>query len=83
MVMGFDRVQMEILGESFSVRGDPASGDIQKVEAFLKGELDSLLERYPNLSEKRLAVLAAFDLADELLRVRTDYQQLISIIDKH
>ena len=81
MAAGFDRVPVEVLGETFTVRGDPSGGEVQKVHDYLQEQIAALLERYPYLSEKKLAVLVAFNLADELLRVQADYKDLISIID--
>lgn len=76
------RVQVELLGEVFSVRDDSAGEEVRVISAFLSEQIDALKARYPALSAKKLAVLAAFHLADELLRVRKDYEALISILDK-
>jgi len=77
-----DRTQVEVLGETFSVRDTSAGEDVRKTYEYLHEQLVLLQARYPSLSAKRLAVLAAFHLADELLHVRKDYETLISILDE-
>ena len=76
-----ERIQVELLGENFTVRGDSSRDHILKTAAYLNGQFDDLQARYPALSHKNLALLASFHLADELLRVRKDYEALVSILD--
>ena len=75
-----ERVQVELLGESFTVRG-ASRDELINTAAFLSEQLDSLLDRYPSLSHKNLALLASFHLADELLRLRKDYMAIVSMLD--
>jgi len=81
MTLDMDRVQVEILGETFTVKGETDGEDIRRTGDFLQEQLETLQARYPTLSDKRLAILAAFRLADELLQVRRNYETLVSILD--
>ena len=81
MTLDMDRIQVEFLGESFTVKGDTDGEDIRRTGDFLQEQLEALQVRYPTLSAKRLAILAAFHLADELLRVRHNYEALVSLLD--
>jgi len=77
-----ERIQVEFLGETFTVKGDSSKEEIKKTSDYLQEQLDFLKMRYPSLTAKNLAILTAFTLADELLRVRKDYAALVSILDK-
>ena len=77
-----DRIQIEILGETFTVKGDAQREEVKKTGDYLQEQIELLKIRYPSLTAKNLAILAAFNLADELLRVRRDYEALVSLLDK-
>jgi cell division protein ZapA len=75
-------VQVELLGDTFTVRGEGTVAEIRKTSGFLAEQLDYLSSRCPGLNAKNLALLTAFNLAGELLRVRGDYEALAAILDK-
>lgn len=77
-----ERIPVEFLGETFMVKGDATSDEIQRTCDYLQEQLDILKNRYPSLTAKKLAVMTAFHLSDELLRIRKDYEALISLLDK-
>ena len=77
-----ERTQVEFLGETFTIKGEVNQEDIRRTSDYLNLQMDALKNRYPSLSAKSLAILTAFNLADELIRVKRDYEDLISILDK-
>ena len=76
-----NRMQVELLGESFTVKGGATPEEIKKTSAFLNERLQNLKERSPMLSPKSLAILTAFSLAEELLSLSKDYEVLAAILD--
>ena len=82
MSFNLDRAKVEVLGEVFYVKADPRNEAIGKTSDFLVSQINDLESRYPSLSAKRLAILAAFNMADELLRLREDYEQIVTILDR-
>jgi cell division protein ZapA (FtsZ GTPase activity inhibitor) len=76
-----ERIQVEFLGEAFTVITDSSEEDILNTSAFLREQMDFLQKRHPSLSPKKLAILTAFYLADKFLRTSRDYEALISILD--
>ncbi len=76
-----NRTLVEILGETFYVKNDPPDGNVNRTADFLAKQIKDIEYRYPNLSAKRLAILTAFNLADELTRLRDDYEQIVAILD--
>ena len=81
MAMDQGRIQIELMGESFTVRGDSSRDDIMRTASYLNDQLNTMQMRYPSLSQKNLVLLCAFHLADELWRVKKDYEALVSILD--
>lgn len=77
-----NRMQVQFLGETFTVKGAATKDEIKKTSDYLNQQLDYLHKRCPLLTQKNLAILTAFNLADELLRVKRDYEELVAILDK-
>ena len=76
-----ERVQVELLGETFTVKGDATREEIKKTSDYLQEQFDSMKARFPMLSAKHVAILTAFNIADELIRLRKDYEALVSILE--
>jgi cell division protein ZapA len=76
-----ERVQVVFLGEAFTVKGDATREQIRKTSDYLQEQLESMKTRFPTLTAKNIAILTAFTIADELIRVRKDYEALVSILD--
>ena len=75
------RIQVEFLGETFTVKEGARSDDVRRTRDYLNEQMELMKIRYPGLTAKNLAILTAFNLADELLRVKKDYEALVSILD--
>ena len=81
MLQETERVQVALLGETFTVKGDATREEIRKTSDYLQERFDSTKARFPSLNGKNVAILTAFNLADELIRLRKDYETLVSILD--
>ena len=77
-----ERIQVEFLGETITVKGEADREEIDKIKDYLDQQSELLKSRFPYLTTKGLAVLTAFQLANELLQVRKDYEALISLLDQ-
>jgi cell division protein ZapA len=67
-----DQVQVEIFGQTYSVKagGDPAY--VQKLAAFVDEEMKDVSRASGAVDSLRVAVLAALNLADECFRLRQE-----------
>jgi cell division protein ZapA len=67
-----NQVQVEIFGQTYSVRsgGDPAY--VQKLAAHVDEEMKEVSRASGAVDSVRIAVLAALNLADECFRLRQD-----------
>ena len=64
---GKKRVVLEILGEEYIVRSTSSPEHILEVGRYVNRLLKELSEKYPRISLQKIAVLAALNLASELL----------------
>lgn len=68
--MQVQRVNVEIMGERYTIRGDADPGYIAEVGRFVDERMRELKDASSGLSRARLAVLTAINIADELLQER-------------
>ncbi len=76
------RVEVEICGASYTLRGDESPEYMQMVAQYVNRKIKQLVSRNPRLSLTNAAVLAAINIADELSKLQEDYDNLIKLIDK-
>ena len=69
------RTSVEILGERYTIRGEAEPGYIAEVGRMVDERMRELQAGAPHLSRSRLAVLAAINIADELLQERMSHEE--------
>jgi len=78
-----NRVTVSIYGEEYVVRGAEDPSYIQMLAAYVDRKMNMIGQRNSSLSNGKIAVLVALNLADELSKLQEDYDQLVrSIEDK-
>ena len=65
-----NRVIVTIFGKEYSLVAEVDSDYIKKAAGYLDSKMREVSENYPNITEARVAVLAALNIADELFRSR-------------
>lgn len=68
-----NRVTVEIMGEEYIIRGSGPPGSMEQAARHVDGLMRSLEAKNPRCSGYRLAILAAINLADELLGLKRGY----------
>jgi cell division protein ZapA len=68
-----NRVTVEIMGEEYTIKGSGLPRSMEQAARHLDGLMRSLAEKDPSLSGYRLAILAAINLAEELLKLKGGY----------
>lgn len=66
------RVTVHIMGEEFILRGSSSPEEMYNVGSYVDRLMRSLAERNLQMSRHKIAVLAALNLADELLRIKEE-----------
>jgi len=76
------RVQVEIFGDSYIVKGDAEDKHILQIADFVDTKMITIAQRNPHLSAKQIAVLTALNIADELYKFKEDYNKILQILEE-
>lgn len=69
---GKNRVAVYIMGEEYILRGSSSTEEMENVGRYVDNLMRKLSESNHQMSRQRIAVLAALNLADELLRLKQE-----------
>lgn len=75
------RVKVSIMDEEFTIRTNADEDHIHRVVERVEGVARQFSAGSKPLSPKTAAILTAFNLADELLRIEHDYDTLIGYLE--
>jgi len=75
-------VKVRIGGEEYAVRGHASEQYIRELGKVVDEKIREVQKTSPNLTRHRMAILAAINLADELLTVKAEYQELLKIMEE-
>ena len=90
-----DDIDIEIFGQIFRIAaGDVAEDYIQRLASYVNERMQSIAEGAPSASFNRMAVLAALNIADDLLKLQDRYESvsqrlsdktedLLALLDRH
>jgi len=76
------RVSARIHGEEYIIKGNAETQHIEKVAQYVDSKMNQLTLSNRYLTPKKVAVLAAVNIADELFRLQEDYEALIKLLDE-
>ncbi len=76
------KVTARIMGEEYTIRGRVSEEHILRIARFVDEKMLQISEAYPKLGTSRIAVLTALNLADELLKIRDQYDQLTRLLEE-
>jgi cell division protein ZapA len=68
-----NRVTVTIMGEEYTIRGSGSPESLEEAARYVDRLMRSLAEKNRQLSGYKIAVLAALNLADELLKARQEH----------
>jgi cell division protein ZapA len=70
-----NRVTVSIMGEDYVIRGTSSADEMDRVGRYVDRLMRKLAESNIQMSRHRVAVLAALNLADELLKFKTEQEK--------
>lgn len=76
------RVTARIMGEDYTIRGQVPEEHIRRIAKYVDERMIQISETYPKLGTSRVAVLAAINMADELFKIREQYEQLTRLLEE-
>ena len=75
-------VEVHILGQKYTIKGDAPEEYMQKLAAFVDQKLKEVYNAAPSISPLKAAILASMNIADELHRVREEHENVTRTIEE-
>lgn len=74
-------VRVRISGEEHPIRGKASKEYIKNLAHIVDNHIKFVQKSNPNLTRHRMAILAAINIADELEKLRAEYNDLLEIME--
>lgn len=75
------RMNVEIYGQTYPIIGKATPSYIRQVAGLVDSNMRGIAEGNPRLDMTRLAVLSAFNIADEYLKLKQEYDEIMHLIE--
>ncbi len=75
-------VRVRILGEDHLIKGNAPAEYIKKLAQHVDTHLWKIQQNNPTLPRHKAAILAALNIADELERLRVEYNELLKLMEE-
>jgi cell division protein ZapA len=79
------RVRVEIFGQEYVLKGTDPPEYIEMLAKYVSHKMEQINRQHPSYTQTKTAVLVALQLADELSKIREDYEKIIEelkVLDK-
>lgn len=76
------RTKVNILGQDYVVVGAYPGDKIKEMADYVDKLMEETRRRFPSLPLTKLAILTSLNLAEELFRVRNDYESLLQTLEE-
>ncbi|SFR13854.1 cell division protein ZapA [Desulfoscipio geothermicus] len=76
-----NRVDVEINGVRYTLKGDAAPEEMFKMARHVDEQMKMMLQRNPRLSLYKAAILAALNITEELYELREEYNNLVKMLE--
>ncbi|MEW5954480.1 MAG: cell division protein ZapA [Bacillota bacterium] len=74
------RVEVEIFGEKYVVRGDATPDHVIRLARHVDKIMRDVVARNPRLTVHKAAILSAMIVADEMKKLRDEYDGLVELL---
>jgi len=75
------RVEVEIFGENYIVKGDQSPERIMMLAQYVNRKMMQVAARNPRLSRTHTAVLAALNIAEELMKHQDEQESIMKLLE--
>ena len=75
-------LDVEILGQKFTISSEAEEGYMLKVAGYVDGKMQELLQASKPVSKSNVAMLAALNIADELHRLKDSHEAVLNRLDQ-
>ena len=80
--MGTGSVDVYILGQRYSIKGDVSEDYIRKLADYVNDKIREVCERSPGITPLKASILAAITIADELHKLREEQIEVARSIEE-
>lgn len=77
-----NRQTVEIYGQQYCMLGKSSPDHIMQIALYVDEKMKEVASGNPRLDSTRLAVLSAVNIADEYLQLKTEYDELVTLIEE-
>jgi cell division protein ZapA (FtsZ GTPase activity inhibitor) len=77
-----ENVQVEIFGQSYSLKGKDNAAYIRELASFIDAKMKEVQKATGTADPHRVAILAALTISDELYRLRREHASLAQTVEK-
>ena len=75
-------IEVQILGQSYAIKTDEEEAYIKSLAKFVDEKLKEIYNVAPNVNQTKASVMAAFGIADELFKLRTEQENMHKMIEE-
>ena len=79
---GPQSITVTIYGQEYTLKGDAEAAYVEKVALLIDQKMREIAENSSLESPSKIAILAAVNLADELLRERQQHQDTLRVLEE-
>ena len=75
-------LDVEILGQKFTISSDAEEGHMLKVAGYVDGKMQELMQASKPVAKTNVAMLAALNIADEFHRLKDSHEAVLNRLDQ-
>ncbi len=80
--MGIHSVEVQILGQSYSIKTDADEAHIRALAMYLDKKLKEIYSTSPNINPLKALIISALNITDELFKIKMEQENLDKIIEE-
>ena len=75
-------IEVQILGQKYAIKTDEDEAYIKSLASFVDEKLKEIYGVAPNINQTKASVMAAFGIADELFKMKTEQEHMHRMIEE-
>ncbi len=80
--MGIHSVEVQILGQSYSIKTDADEAHIRALAMYLDKKLKEIYSTSPNINPLKALIISALNITDELFKIKMEQENLDKMIEE-
>ena len=75
-------ISVRIAGLDHRIRGEASRAYMEHLAQLIDGKIAGVMEKTPNMTKTRAAILVSLNLADELEKLKKEYKDLVELMEE-